>query len=142
MECYNGCGAPLVNGTCEYCGRNYADLHVSSFRDIIEANALLRFFGADVEEEEEEEIVAMGSKEEIIKADFGPSYEPGLMESSYYPLDFEDGQKTLGLLTGTLLIFGALSGFVSPGAALPLLAAGLVTALIGGIRQWRHKETE
>lgn len=139
MDCYDGCGAPLVDGVCEHCGRTYPTEPLITFNvsGIIE-DAL--------ESEEEEEIVAViepdnpdeGRPEPM---SFGPGYEPGLMEYGIGGT-FEDAQATLGMATVAFIIIGALFGFFAPAIALPFLGIGLLAGLTGGIRQWRHKEEE
>lgn len=133
MDCYNGCGAPLVDGVCLYCGREYSEAKPAIIHGIIDVEDL-----DDLEDalEEVEEIVAMGTS-------FGPSYEPGLMEYDDYPRSFEDAQKTLGMFTVTALGLGVFFAFIG------LLPLGLVTvvfglgcALAGGIRQYKHNKEE
>ena len=129
MECYDGCGAPLINGVCEHCGRTYPDLIEVSFDDIIDdANDRL--------DKVEEEIVAMGSND---FGTYGTSYSPTWDDEMPYPREFEDTQKTLGVATGAFLFIGAVFGLFAPPLALPFLAIGLLAAITGGIRQLTHK---
>lgn len=146
MECYDGCGAPLVDGVCEHCGRVYKDLLIDKINDIIEAaNQRLDKVENDFEE--------------VVKTDLGPSYEPGLMESQSgswndgkeiramtvdtdhgYP--FEDTQKMLGVATVSFLLIGGVFGLFAPPLALPFLIIGLLAAMTGFVRNLRHKESE
>ena len=145
MDCYNGCGAPLVDGECQYCGKSYQEeMGVFSLEDLVTSlssmgqrlNAVGISIDVDEEEEEdEEEIVAMGTK--------GIPALPPPLTVSTYPRAFEDTQSTLGVFTvvGVLIgVFFLLIGLLPLGLLTTVF--GLGCALAGGIRQHKHDKEE
>lgn len=150
MDCYAGCGAPLVDGVCEHCGRIYEEAKpviIHSMTDAPEGDIDLTLKEImsgksytskihHITHQGEDEIVAM-------RTDFGPSYEPGLMEYDDYPRSFEDSQSTLGVLTVIPILIGvffSLIGLLPLGLA--TVVFGLGCALAGGIRQYKHDKEE